>query len=156
MNIVNKILHFNPKYLGHQKIRFKSNRKRKLYVSVYRNDYGVGVSIGIDCKVMKKQWYGRWTHVRNWGHGIYYGIPELVVKQSIKVPNYNNKFTPNLKKILNDQWKKSMAYDDFAKTIAAYLGKGCGILVITHDMRIASMLPGRKLRIEGGVLHECE
>lgn len=123
VNIVNKILHFNPKYLGHQKIRFKSNRKRKLYVSVYRNDYGVGVSIGIDCKVMKKQWYGRWTHVRNWGHGIYYGIPELVVKQSIKVPNYNNKFTPNLKKILNDQWKKSMAYDDFAKASAS-LGGG--------------------------------
>ena len=55
-----------------------------------------------------------------------------------------------------DELDSAVSYDDFAKTIAAYLGKGCGILVITHDMRIASMLPGRKLRIEGGVLHECE
>ena len=34
----------------------KSNSKRKLYISLYRNDYGFAVSIGLDCKVMKKLW----------------------------------------------------------------------------------------------------
>ncbi len=53
VHIADKIIRFSPSFLKHTKIRFSSNSHRKLYVSLYRYDYVFGVSIGIDCKVMK-------------------------------------------------------------------------------------------------------
>lgn len=51
VSLVDKILRLSPSYLKHTKIQFKSNSKRKLYVSLYRYDYVFGISIGLDCKV---------------------------------------------------------------------------------------------------------
>ena len=114
VKIVDKIIHFNPSYLGHTKLRFKSNSKRKLYVSLYRNDYGFAVSIGLDCKVMKKLWHGlKWGRMKNWDDGIYYGISSLVVKQKIKNPNFDNILNKNRKELLERQWKESIKYNDF-------------------------------------------
>ena len=72
-------------------IRQLTNATNKLYVSLYRYDYVFGVSIGIDCKVMKKLWHGlgrgRMVH---WDDGIYYGLSSLIVRQQIKEPVFND------------------------------------------------------------------
>lgn len=115
VNIVDKIIRFNPKYLGHTKLRFKSNSRRKLYVSLYRNDYGFAVSIGLDCKVMKKLWHGmKWGRMKKWDDGIYYGISSLVVKQKIKTPSFDNVLDKNRRDFLDRQWKESIKYNDLA------------------------------------------
>ena len=57
--------------------------------------------------------------------------------------------------VIFDELDSALSYDDFVRIISLYIKKGCGIAAITHDMKIASMLPGRKLRIDDGVLHEC-
>lgn len=113
VDIVDKIIRFNPSYLGHTKLRFKSNSRRKLYISLYRNDYGFAVSIGLDCKVMKKLWHGmKWGRMKNWNEGIYYGISSLVVKQKIKIPSFNNILNKSRKELLDRQWKESIKYND--------------------------------------------
>lgn len=72
VHIADKIIRFSPSYLKHIKIRFNSNSRRKLYVSLYQYDYVFGVSIGIDCKVMKKLWHGlSWGRMVHWDDGIY-------------------------------------------------------------------------------------
>ena len=58
--------------------------------------------------------------------------------------------------VIFDELDSAVSYDDFIKAVSAYMEKGAGILVITHDMRIAGILPGRKLRIKEGVLSECK
>ena len=55
-----------------------------------------------------------------------------------------------------DEMDSALGSADFASVIQAYTSRGIGIMVITHDMDVASALPGRKLRIEGGMLHECQ
>lgn len=55
-----------------------------------------------------------------------------------------------------DEMDSALSSEDFASAVSAYLDNGIGLLVITHDMSVAAALPGRKLRIEGGVLHECQ
>ena len=55
-----------------------------------------------------------------------------------------------------DELDNAVSYDDFMRVCAAYLEKGTGLLVITHDRKAAAMLPGRKVRIAEGVLHECQ
>lgn len=75
VNLIDKVIHFNPGYLGHTKLRFKSNSKRKLYISLYRNDYGFAVSIGLDCKVMKS--YGMVWNGDTWNIGMMVYTMEL-------------------------------------------------------------------------------
>ena len=58
--------------------------------------------------------------------------------------------------VIFDELDSAVSYEDFIKAVSAYMEKGAGLLVITHDTRVSGMLPGRKLMIEGGVLHECE
>ena len=114
VKLIDKVIHFNPGYLGHTKLRFKSNSKRKLYISLYRNDYGFAVSIGLDCKVMKKLWHGmKWGHMKHWDDGIYYGVSSLVVKQKIKNPNFDNVLNKSRKDLLDRQWKESIKHNDF-------------------------------------------
>ena len=114
VKLIDKVIHFNPGYLGHTKLRFKSNSRRKLYVSLYRNDYGFAVSIGLDCKVMKKLWHGmKWGRMKHWDEGIYYGVSSLVVKQKIKNPNFDNILNKSRKELLEKQWKESIKYNDF-------------------------------------------
>ena len=55
-----------------------------------------------------------------------------------------------------DEMDSALSSEDFASAVSAYLDNGRGLLAITHDMSVAAALPGRKLRIEGGVLHECQ
>ncbi|MCR4774459.1 MAG: hypothetical protein K5854_08905 [Prevotella sp.] len=105
VSILDKILHMSPRYMKYAKLRFSSNSHRKLYVSVYRYDYGFGVSIGIDCKVMKKLWHGMsWGHMERWDDGIYYGLSSLVIRQSIKQPIFED-FMKNGKDLLKKQWQ---------------------------------------------------
>lgn len=106
VHIKDKILRFSPNYLGHKKIRFNSNSRRKLYVSLYRYDYVFGVSIGIDCKVMKKLWHGlSWGRMVHWDDGIYYGISSLIVKQQVKRSIFEDFMKSHRNEFL-DQWKK--------------------------------------------------
>lgn len=105
VHIADKVIRFSPSYLNHTKIRFRSNPNRKLYVSSYRYDYVFGVSIGLDCKVMKKLWHGlSWGRMVHWDDGIYYGLSSLIVKQKIKEPAFND-FMKFNKSILQEQWK---------------------------------------------------
>ena len=105
VHLVDKIIRFSPHYLNHTKIRFSSNSRRKLYVSLYRYDYVFGVSIGLDCKVMKKLWHGlKWGRMKNWGDGIYYGLSSLIVRQQIKEPAFND-FMNFGKAKLQNQWQ---------------------------------------------------
>ena len=53
-----------------------------------------------------------------------------------------------------DEFDSSLPYEKSLEAVRIYLERGCGVLVITHDNAFASALPGRKLGIEGGVLHE--
>ena len=53
-----------------------------------------------------------------------------------------------------DEMDSALSSSDFIKAVRAYLDKGIALLVITHDLGVASALPGRKLMIEEGVL--CE
>ena len=55
-----------------------------------------------------------------------------------------------------DELDSALSSDDFVAVVSAYLGKGVGLLVITHDLRVSEMLPGRKLSIREGVLCECQ
>ncbi len=57
--------------------------------------------------------------------------------------------------VIFDEIDSALSFEDFLRVISAFLDKGCGLIVITHDMKNASLLPGRKLMIEEGLLHEC-
>lgn len=116
VHIKDKILRFAPNYLAHKKIRFNSNSRRKLYVSLYRYDYMFGVSIGIDCKVMKKLWHGlSWGRMVHWDDGIYYGISSLIISQQIKRPKFEDFMKAYRNKFL-EQWKEvsSSHFTDYA------------------------------------------
>ena len=51
-----------------------------------------------------------------------------------------------------DEFDSSLTYDESLGVVRAYLEAGAGIVVITHDMDFASLLPGRHMHIESGVL----
>lgn len=105
VSIIDKVIRFSPGYFNHKPIQFKSNKKRKLYVALYRYDYGFGVSIGLDCKVMKKLWHGmKWGRMKHWDAGIYYGISSLIVRQKMKDPAFDN-FMKEGKSLLKKQWE---------------------------------------------------
>ena len=53
-----------------------------------------------------------------------------------------------------DEMDSALSSVDFHRVLSCYLDNGTAVLVITHDMSVASMLPGHKLMIEGGVLDE--
>ena len=53
-----------------------------------------------------------------------------------------------------DEFDNALPLKDSWKAVKAYLEKGAGLLVITHDRDFAARLPGRKLMIDGGRLHE--
>ena len=53
-----------------------------------------------------------------------------------------------------DEFDSSLPYEKSLEAVRIYLERGCGVLVITHDNAVASAMPGRKMRIEGGVLRE--
>ena len=123
VNLIDKVIHFNPGYLGHTKLRFKSNSKRKLYISLYRNDYGFAVSIGLDCKVMKKLWHGmKWGHMKHWDDGIYYGVASLVVKQKIKNPSFDTVLDENRKEFLKKQWQEAIKHNNFTNASNSLTG----------------------------------
>lgn len=103
--------------------RFKSNSKRKLYISLYRNDYGFAVSIGLDCKVMKKLWHGmKWGHMKHWDDGIYYGVASLVVKQKIKNPSFDTVLDENRKEFLKKQWQEAIKHNNFTNASNSLTG----------------------------------
>ena len=105
VSIIDKILRLSPHYLKHEKIRFKSNPHRKLYVSLYRYNYVFGISIGLDCKVMKKLWHGLgWGRMKHWDDGIYYGISSLIIRQQISQPIFDD-FMKDGKAILKREWE---------------------------------------------------
>jgi hypothetical protein len=119
VSVVDKIIRFSPDYYKSTKIRFKSDSNRKLYVSLYRYDYVFGVSIGIDCKVMKKLWHGlSWGHVVNWDAGIYYGISSLIVKQNIKDPVY--KELMKNRQMFESQWQNAQKYGEYLRASQNY------------------------------------
>lgn len=123
VNLIDKVIHFNPGYLGHTKLRFKSNSYRKLYISLYRNDYGFAVSIGLDCKVMKKLWHGmKWGHMKHWDDGIYYGVASLVVKQKIKNPSFDTVLDENRKEFLKKQWQEAIKHNNFTNASNSLTG----------------------------------
>ena len=106
VTLLDKVIRFTPSYMHYKKIDFNSNSRRKLYVSLYRYDYGFAATIGLDIKVMKKLWHGlKWGHVVNWDPGIYYGISSLIIKQSIKEPTFNN-FMMGFRDDFQKQWNK--------------------------------------------------
>lgn len=124
VHIAHKILNFSPHYLKHSKFRFNSNPHRKLYVSLYRYDYVFGVSIGIDCKVMKKLWHGlSWGRMKNWDDGIYYGISALIVKSKIKEPVFNDLMNFGKAK-LKEQWQSlnNHKFTTYAESIKNFQG----------------------------------
>ena len=49
-----------------------------------------------------------------------------------------------------DELDSALDYRDSLKAVEAYLAGGAGLLVITHDRKFASRLPGDKLRMDGG------
>ena len=118
VKIVDKIMRMSPGYLNHTKLRFNFNPKRKLYVSLYRYDYGFGVTIGLDCKVMKKMWYGGWARVKYWDPGIYYGLSALIIKQPIKDVVFD-KFIENYNHVLKRQWNtiNTHKYPDYMSAV---------------------------------------
>lgn len=110
VHVAEKAIRFSPGYLKHKKLRFKSNSRRKLYVSLYRYDYAFGVSIGIDCKVMKKLWHGMsWGRMKHWDDGIYYGMSSLIIRQQLKDPVFDN-LMKNGKEMLKSQWQSVNNY----------------------------------------------
>ncbi len=54
-----------------------------------------------------------------------------------------------------DEFDSALSYEESLGAVKAYLENGAGVIVITHDTVFASLLPGRHLHIEDGVLHEC-
>ena len=53
-----------------------------------------------------------------------------------------------------DEFDNALSRPDSWKAVEAYLEKGTGLLVITHDRSFSALLPGRKLEIKEGRL--CE
>ena len=53
-----------------------------------------------------------------------------------------------------DEMDSALTSSEFTKAVKAFLDKGTALLVITHDKEVASSLPGRKLMIKGGEMHE--
>ena len=49
-----------------------------------------------------------------------------------------------------DELDSALDYESTFKAVEAYLEIGTGLLIITHDRKFASALPGMKLRAEGG------
>lgn len=110
VHVAEKAIRFSPGYLKHKKLKFKSNSRRQLYVSLYRYDYAFGVSIGIDCKVMKKLWHGMsWGRMKHWDDGIYYGMSSLIIRQQLKDPVFDN-LMKNGKEMLKSQWQSVNNY----------------------------------------------
>ncbi len=110
VNLLDQVLHFSPRYYKHEHISFKNIPNRKLYVALYKYNYGLGISIGLDCKVMKKMWYGGWAHVKYWDEGIYYGLSYLIVRQKVKDPIFDD-FMKHNKEMLQNQWKDITKYN---------------------------------------------
>lgn len=124
VNIFDKIVRFSPSYMKDTKITFKSNKNRRLYVSLYKYDYGFGITIGLDCKVMKKLWHGlSWGRMVNWDQGVYYGISALIIRQEIKEPVFNQLMNSN-KAILANQWQSvnNHNYSTYASATSSFNG----------------------------------
>ena len=51
-----------------------------------------------------------------------------------------------------DELDSALSYEDSLKAVNAYLEKGTGLLIITHDEYFASLFDSEKYRIEGGRL----
>lgn len=49
-----------------------------------------------------------------------------------------------------DELDSALSYEDSMKAVNAYLEKGTGLLIITHDEYFASLFESEKYRIEGG------
>lgn len=86
---VGKVLEFALNKTSYKKYRFKSNKRRKLYVSFYNKDYAFYRSSGFDVKVMKKIWYGGWGRVIHWDVGVYAGFSYIQIEHAVSVPKAN-------------------------------------------------------------------
>ena len=53
-----------------------------------------------------------------------------------------------------DEFDSALPYIESLEAIKNYLEAGTGIIVITHDPVFASLLPGRRVYVKDGVLHE--
>ena len=53
-----------------------------------------------------------------------------------------------------DEFDSALPYIESLAAIKTYLEAGTGIIVITHDPVFASLLPGRRVYVKDGVLHE--
>ena len=54
-----------------------------------------------------------------------------------------------------DELDSALSSADFMAVVSAYLEKGVGLMVITHDLNVARMIPGRRFSIREGLLDEC-
>lgn len=54
-----------------------------------------------------------------------------------------------------DEFDSALPYSESLKAVRLYLERGSGVIVITHDMNFASILPGRHIKVKEGVLYEC-
>lgn len=52
--------------------------------------------------------------------------------------------------VLFDEVDSAVSYESTEKMLSLYLGKGAGVLMISHDERIISSFSGRRYNIEGG------
>lgn len=82
-NFVQKMLEFITNRTTYEKVRFKSNKNMKLYVSVYNKDHAFFRSTGVDVKVMKKLWYGGWGRRVHWDEGVYLGFSRFIVERKV-------------------------------------------------------------------------
>ena len=51
-----------------------------------------------------------------------------------------------------DEFDSSLTYSESLGAVEAYLSSGAGVVVITHDMTFASLLPGRHMSVKEGIL----
>lgn len=106
--ILGKVLELVFNKTSYNKYRFKSNRRRKLYVSFYNKDYVFYRSGGFDVKVMKKLWHGGWGRMKTWSCGVYTGFSQIRIKHTLSnfMSSELNSFVKNIheeqKKHIND------------------------------------------------------
>jgi len=135
-NIIGKFLEFAFNKTTYDTYRFKSNRKRKLYVSFYNKDFVAYRTIGFDVKVMKKLWHGmKWGHMKNWPAGVYSGFSKIRIEHKINPPKMENltSFFDEIKRLQNEEFQKRF-YSDFYYAIDQNKGLYYNSYPLTNDL----------------------
>ena len=134
-NIIGKFLEFTFNKTTYNKYRFKSNKKRKLYVSFYNKDFVAYRTIGFDVKVMKKLWHGmKWGRMKNWPAGVYSGFSKIRIEHKINPPKTGdmNSFFNELKNYREKEFNNRL-YSDFYYAIDQNKGLFYNSYPITND-----------------------